>query len=102
MVAFVSVALLVPSPLLGPPSWEPVAVELGRLGVTAEIARLTPPVDAPHPWWEHAAREVAATAVTIEDDIVLVAHSGAGPRLPVFGDAIAEAARTVAGYVFVD
>jgi hypothetical protein len=98
----VAVALLVPSPLLGAPSWEPTAVELGRRGVTAGIVHLTPPLDAPHPWWEHAAREVATAAAAIADDVVLVGHSGAGPRLPVFGHSVGEAAVGVAGYLFVD
>jgi hypothetical protein len=95
------VALLVPSPLLGPPSWEAVAELLGHRGLRAEVVRLTPPLDAVHPWWAHAAREVAAAAGS-SGEVVLVGHSGAGPRLPAFGDAVAEAGTRVAGYLFVD
>jgi hypothetical protein len=94
-------ALLVPSPLLGPPSWEPVAAELRSSGAPAEVARLTPPLDAVHPWWSHAAREVAAAAGTGRE-VVLIGHSGAGPRLAVFGAAITEHGARVTGYLFVD
>jgi hypothetical protein len=98
----VAVALLVPSPLLGPPSWEAVADELRLAGVAAEVARLTPPHDAPHPWWAHAAGELVAIARRSGGEVVLVGHSGAGPRLAAFGASIAEAGTAVSGYVFVD
>jgi hypothetical protein len=95
------VALLVPSPLLGPPSWEPVADELRSEGAAVEVARLTPPLDAVHPWWSHAARELAAAAGDGRR-VVLVGHSGAGPRLPAFGEAATAAGAVVDGYLFVD
>jgi hypothetical protein len=71
------------------------------MGLPAEVLRLTPPLDAVHPWWSHAAREVAGAAGAGRE-VVLVGHSGAGPRLPVFGDAAAEAGARVSGYLFVD
>jgi hypothetical protein len=57
--------LLVPSPLLGPASWRPVADALRRAGHDAEVLRV---------------EEVAARGS--DGDVVLVAHSNAGLRVP--------------------
>lgn len=97
-----AVALLVPSPLLGAALWEPVADALQRRGATATVARLTPPVDAVHPWWSHAAAEVAGCARSAGGSVVLVAHSGSGPMVPAFADATREAGVEVVAEVFVD
>lgn len=83
--------LLLPSPLLGPASWEPVAVLLRGTGERVEIAAVdgaTEPADV------LAAYVAAAQAL---DAPVLVPHSNAG----LFAPAVAEACGG-AGIVYVD
>ncbi len=95
--------LLVPSPLLGPSSWERAAHALDERGRNATVGVATPPVDTPHPWWEHAADDLARQVTRLDcDQVALVGHSGAGPRLPAFGAALAQAGVAPSGYVFVD
>lgn len=98
-----AIFLLVHSPLVGPASWRPVAEELGRRGFDARVPRLTPPIDAPSPWWRSAADEVAATVEpTGASGVVLVAHSGAGPHLPAVARRLREGGTGVEACLFVD
>jgi hypothetical protein len=63
--------LLVPSPLLGPASWRPVADALRRAVHHAEVRRV----------------EEVAPRGTEGGDVVLVPHSNAGLRTPALADA---------------
>lgn len=84
--------VLLPSPLLGPVVWMPVAELLRGSGLLVDVARLPGPVRHPD--------EVLAgflEAVPAHRDVVLVPHSNAG--LYVAGLA---AGRRVSGVVFVD
>ena len=95
--------VLVHSPLVGPASWRPVAHELGRRGFDARVPRLTPPIDAPSPWWRSAAEEVAAAVEPAHaGGVVLVAHSGAGPHLPAFTGRLRDGGTAVEACLFVD
>ena len=93
--------VLVPSPLLGPSSWGPVAAELAARDLRAMVTvDLRDPLRR-QPAWQATVGGVAATLQGIAEDqrMVLVAHSGAGPLLPAVGGSLAQ---PVAAYVFVD
>ena len=97
---------LIHSPLVGPFTWQPVCAELKKQHVEALAPTL---VDQPAaaaqgaalPYWQQHARSVAAhlAQVPLNRRIVLVAHSGAGPLLPVIRQALPHSIRA---YVFVD
>jgi hypothetical protein len=90
--------VLVHSPLVGPGTWMDVAGHLERRGRRAIVPSLLGVADAPPPQWRHCPEAVAAACEGIDEPLLLVGHSGAGPLLP----AIAEALGEVAGLVFVD
>lgn len=92
--------VLIPSPLCGPATWEPVAAALGRRGIAATI----PPLrdgDPTLPYWQQhtATAAEALTALPAAVAPLLVAHSGAGPLLPAIRQAWG---RPVGGYLFAD
>jgi hypothetical protein len=92
--------VLIPSPLCGPATWEPVATVLDQRGIAATIPALGDGDPTRFYWQQHA----ATTAVALADlppavRPFLVAHSGAGPLLPAIRQA---SARPLGGYLFVD
>ena len=93
--------VLVPSPLVGPSSWAPVADELAARGRRAIVTIDRRDPLGREPAWRATVGGVAATlAATPENQgVVLVAHSGAGPLLPAIGASLAQA---VVAYLFVD
>jgi hypothetical protein len=93
--------VLVHSPMTGPLVWQPVAEELARRRVDAIVPEVADHPSARGPYWDQHARSVARSLrqVPPSDDLVLVAHSGAGPLLPAIRQA---SERAVRGYVFVD
>ncbi|SDG33989.1 hypothetical protein SAMN05216553_107231 [Lentzea fradiae] len=90
--------VLMHSPFLGPSSMRPLADELASDGVASLLVDLQMTVnEAP----VHQ-RLIGAFADALDDagdELVLVGHSGAGPLLPGFADALELA---VAGLVFLD
>ncbi|MDQ2810094.1 MAG: alpha/beta hydrolase [Chloroflexota bacterium] len=93
--------VLIHSPLVGPLTWEPVAVELRRRGARTLVPSLrAASVGLPY-WAGHVAAVVAALQAAGAADAapVLVSHSGAGVLLPAVGAALG---RPLGGYVFVD
>lgn len=126
MAAFV----LIHSPLVGPFTWQRVAAELRLRGHRALTPVLTEPATPDQPFWSAHAQAVAravfdADAATPADSddqeranatprgasfgalpapsdapLILVAHSGAGPLLPLVRARLG--AGVVAGYLFVD
>jgi pimeloyl-ACP methyl ester carboxylesterase len=100
MAASPITAVLVHSPFLGPASLRPLADALAAHGHPAVLLDLRPSVvSAP----VHQVL-VGAFADAISDEdlagpVVLIGHSGAGPLLPAFADALED---TVTGLVFVD
>ena len=92
--------MLVHSPFLGPASLRPLADALAGLGHPAVLLDLRPSVVAPPV--HQVLVGVFADAIgdaAVSGPIVLIGHSGAGPLLPAFADALDEA---VTGLVFVD
>ena len=96
-----SAFVLVHSPLVGPLTWSLVADDLRGRGHDAIAPSLLDASCAEVPYWQrHVSAVVAALdELRVDQPLVLVAHSGAGPILPSIGQA---AGRPVAGYLFVD
>jgi hypothetical protein len=93
-------AVLVHSPFLGPASLRPLADALAAHGHPALLLDLRPSVVAPPV--HQVLLGAFADAMSEEDlsgEVVLIGHSGAGPLLPAFADALED---TVTGLVFVD
>lgn len=93
-------AVLAHSPFLGPASLRPLADALVSHGHPAVLLDLRPSVVAPpvHQVLLGAFAD-AMSEEQLTGDVVLIGHSGAGPLLPAFADALEE---PVAGLVFVD
>jgi len=94
--------VLVHSLLLGPRSWAPVAAALADRGAEAVVPSLVDvtDVDSP-PFWPAVADRVGAAIGRLPAGrpVVVVAHSNAGPLVPVI---VSASPRPVAGCVFVD
>lgn len=94
--------ILVHSPLLGPFNWSLVANELRRRGVAVVVPDLHGEgVDEERPYHQQHAQNSANALKTVppNEPIVLVAHSGAGPLLPVIRQQLRQ---PIAAYLFVD
>lgn len=95
-----NVFVLVPSPLVGPLTWSPVAQQLRQRGFEALIPTLQQDEDAPEPlWMQHARSATDALRAARAARVILVGHSGAGQLLPAIRQ---QADRPVAAYIFVD
>lgn len=92
---------LIHSPLVGPLTWSLVAREMERRGVGAIAPSLVDDPNLERPFWQQHAGSIAESLARIprNQSIVLVAHSGAGPLLPIIRQS---AARPIRSYVFVD
>ena len=100
MVDVPATAVLVHSPYLGPASLRPLADALAELGHPVVLLDLRVTVNAAPV--HQRLLGVFADAVEdspVEGDLVLVGHSGAGPLLPAFADALETPVR---GLVFLD
>jgi len=93
--------VLVHSLLLGPQTWAPVAARLAAAGAATAVPSLLDVADEDPPFWPHVADKVNAAASQLPDGqpVFLVAHSNAGPYIPVIVDT---ADRRIAGCLFVD
>ena len=92
---------LIHSPLVGPTTWSLVAKEIRKRGIDAIVPSLhDSPCDTGPYWQRHVASvTLALRGCPADQPVVLVAHSGAGPLLPLIGRAIEQ---RVAAYIFVD
>jgi hypothetical protein len=88
--------LLVHSPLIGPASWDAVAVDLAGRGYEVSLPDLTGTLTAGPPYVTRQAEAIARAASG--RPAVLIGHSGAGSLLALAG----ALAGQVQGYVFVD
>jgi hypothetical protein len=94
--------VLVPSPLVGPGCWTPVADGLRRQGIESVIPVLKDDgTGAAGPYWRQHTDAVrrALEVIPAEQPLVFVGHSGAGPLLPILSQS---ASQRVHGYLFVD
>lgn len=93
--------VLIHSPLVGGLTWRPVADQMRRRDLVVFTPTLSDSPDANEPYWKQHAESVARALADIRKDALLtfVAHSGAGPLLPVMRQAIRNPAQA---YVFVD
>ena len=92
--------VLMHSPFLGPSSMRPLADELASDGVAVLLVDLQMTVnEAPVHQRLMGAFADALDDAGVAGPLVLVGHSGAGPLLPGFADALE---RDVAGLVFLD
>lgn len=87
--------VLVHSPLAGPLTWSKVAASLVERGHDVSVPRLR---SDHRPFWHDYVDQVAAEIEEIDAPVVLVGHSGAGPLLPVIGNATGG----TEAYLFVD
>ena len=95
------VYVLINSPLVGGLTWSLVADEMRQQGQKAVLPTLK---DIPHsvePFWKQHADSVAQALSYIpkNESLILVAHSGAGPLLPVIRQGTTN---PIHAYVFVD
>jgi pimeloyl-ACP methyl ester carboxylesterase len=89
--------VLIPSPLLGPATWESTAHALEREGRQAQVPSLQGVAHSAAPYWP-AGVEAIVTAAG-DEPVILVPHSNAGLYIPAV---LAELGDQVQGVVFVD
>lgn len=95
------VYLLVHSPLVGTTTWSLVAEQMQQRGIAVLVPLLQDAPDSAEPFWKQHADSVSQTLARVPKStpITCVAHSGAGPLLPVIRQAFPH---PVNAYVFVD
>jgi pimeloyl-ACP methyl ester carboxylesterase len=98
-VAGAGVFVLIHSPLVGPGTWTPVAVEFERRGRRAVSPSLLGPGGAAPGDWRQCVEAVRAGLAALSEPVVLVGHSGSGLLLPLIADALVQPVR---GLIFVD
>jgi hypothetical protein len=93
--------VLIHSPLVGGLTWTLVAEEMQQRGLDVLVPVLNDFPDSKELYWDQHAASVSLALVDIPDDVplILVAHSGAGPLLPVIRESIPN---PVYAYIFVD
>jgi hypothetical protein len=93
--------VLLHSPLVGHLTWTSVAEQMRQRGLDVLVPRLKDSPDSKVPYWKQHAESVSQALAEIPKDtsLILVAHSGAGPLLPVIRQSIRN---PVHAYVFVD
>lgn len=93
--------VLIHSPLVGPLTWELVRHELARRGVEAVTPAVTDRPTSALPFWKQHAESAASqlSAIPQSRSIVWVAHSGAGPLLPVIRHLLPN---PLSAYMFID
>lgn len=93
--------VLIHSPLVGPLTWQPVQVEMTQRGLQVITPALTDQPYTSLPYWRQHADSLVKRLNQIAQNqkIVLVAHSGAGPLLPVMRQSVPH---QISAYIFVD
>ena len=93
--------VLIHSPLVGPLTWQLVKAEMEQRGLEAITPTLSDDSDSAQPYWQQHAGSLAQELIQIpqDRDLVLVAHSGAGPLLPAMRQTLTQ---SIIAYVFVD
>lgn len=93
--------VLLHSPLVGPFTWQLVHAEMKKRGIEAITPTLVDHPNSIQPYWQQHAESFARKLALIPQDqnMVLVAHSGAGPLLPIIRNSMSH---PIHAYVFVD
>ena len=93
--------VLIHSPLVGGLTWRLVAEEIRQRGLDVIVPLLNDTPDSIEPYWKQYAESAAQAQGNVPKDtaLTLVAHSGAGPLLPVIRQFVPNPVRS---YVFVD
>jgi hypothetical protein len=93
--------VLIHSPLVGPLTWKLVADDMQRKDIEVVVPTLVDSPDSKESYWKQHTESVAQALRSISKDtpVTLVAHSGAGPLLPVMRRSIPN---PVHAHVFVD
>jgi hypothetical protein len=96
-----AVFALIHSPIVSSFTWSLVAEALRRRGVEVVVPPLEDSEAAGLPYWKQHAESTAhgLREIPVDQPLVLVAHSGAGPLLPSIRAAVRN---PVAAYIFVD
>ena len=96
-----SVYTLIHSPLVGPLTWSLVAAEMNARGLQVLVPTLEDFPSLSDPFWKQHADSVSRSINDVPEDsnLILVAHSGAGPLLPAIRQSLPN---PVCAYVFVD
>src|SRR5258708_3341226 len=88
------------SPIVGPATWLPVADALRAEGRRVVVPSLLDVARSSPPRWHAVVSGIErGLPGVLAKNVILVAHSGAGPHVPVVG---AHLDGTVVAYVFVD
>lgn len=95
------VYVLIHSPLVGGLTWSLVADQMRQQGQKVALPTLKDVPNSTEPFWKQHADSVAQALRYIpkNEPLILVAHSGAGPLLPIIRQGIAN---PIDAYVFVD
>jgi hypothetical protein len=93
--------VLIHSPLVGTFTWSLVAEEMQRRSLNGITPLLHDSPNSEEAYWKQHAESFASAFANIQTDVpvTLIAHSGAGPLLPVLRESIPNPVRA---YVFVD
>ena len=93
--------VLIHSPLVGPLTWSLVVEQMRQKGLSVVVPTLIDLSESKEPFWRQHTASVSEGLGEISKDtsLILVAHSGAGPLLPVIRQSLAQPINT---YVFVD
>jgi hypothetical protein len=96
-----NIYILIHSPLVGSLTWSLVANEMRQKGLDVLVPTLVDSPSSKEPYWKQYAESVAQALAPIPQNtfLTLVAHSGAGPLLPVIRQLLVN---PVSAYVFVD
>jgi alpha/beta hydrolase family protein len=93
--------VLIHSPLVGPLTWQLVHAEMAQRGIEAIVPTLIDHPNSTQPYWQQHTDSIARRLARIPQDriLILVAHSGAGPLLPIIRQSTSHA---IGAYIFVD
>jgi hypothetical protein len=93
--------VLIHSPLVGILTWKLVAEQIRQRGFDVVVPMLNDSPDSKEPYWKQHAESISRELRPVPNDraLILIAHSGAGPLLPVIREALPN---PIHAYVFVD
>ncbi len=96
-----NIYILIHSPLVGGLTWTLVTDRMRQRGLDVFVPILKDSTNSTEPFWKQHAESVSAALAQIpkSNPVTLIAHSGAGPLLPVIRQSLAN---PINAYVFVD